>query len=482
MMGRRKGQMAQTVGKGSQSQVLTTLFYGSIGLAASLGLTIAFYWILRLNTGLIGLVTMTKGVPIYFWSYVFLTFGTLFLFGVAASLMAYHWRKFGSPPWGRGGGAGLGAVTGTFASACPVCGSTLLSAIGVAGGLAAFPLYGLELKALSFGLMALPVWLIARELKERRCNGGACPIPRDTSPRKTDLLWLLPLFALIIAFVLVGWSMAKPDLVAAGVLTDEAVTHELYKRAVADVLPEGGFRSKIVLESSIVRLVELGVIDREKFMAVYGGRGLPEGLENVLTEPSTRPILLTEGNANVYVTLLWPLGLANSMEANEESPMKGKSLFNFASTGGWTLGKAKNGAVYFNQFEIVKLTPEEEALVVRVAQRTYRPCCDNPTFFQDCNHGSALLGLLELGASQGLTEEELYREALAFNSFWFPSNYVATAVYFKAVKNTDWEDVDPRLAMSKYYSGGSGWYTNVYSPLSSLNLLPQGRNGGGCGV
>jgi hypothetical protein len=99
------------------------------------------------------------------------------------------------------------------------------------------------------------------------------------------------------------------------------------------------------------------------------------------------------------------------MSTNKTSPVNGVSLFNLPSTGGWTLGKEENGGAYFNEFRIVELTPEQEALVTRIAKNTYRPCCNNSTFFQDCNHGSALLGLLELGASQGLTADELYQEA-----------------------------------------------------------------------
>src|SRR3546814_2132150 len=76
------------------------------------------------------------------------------------------------------------------------------------------------------------------------------------------------------------------------------------------------------------------------------------------------------------------------MSANESSPMNGDSLYNFASTGGWTLGKEQNGGAYFNKFRIVELTPEQVALVTQVAKSTYRPCCNNSTFFQDCNHGS----------------------------------------------------------------------------------------------
>lgn len=255
---------------------------------------------------------------------------------------------------------------------------------------------------------------------------------------------------------------------------------KLFDEAAATVFPEQGFKSNVRLGDSVVKLVENGVIDRTKFEAIYkGGGGLPAELKDVLDKPSAETILLTRTNANYYVNLLWPLGLANYMSRNEASPVNGSSLFNFASTGGWNLGKEQNGGAYFNKIKIVELTSEQEALVTRIAENSYRPCCDNSTFFQDCNHGSALLGLLQLGASQGLGEEELYREALAFNSFWFPQQYIQTAVYFKAVNNTDWGNVDPRIVMAKDFSTSSGAGA-VARKVSELGLLPQQRVGPGC--
>ena len=253
--------------------------------------------------------------------------------------------------------------------------------------------------------------------------------------------------------------------------------------AAAALLPQQGFQSRIRLGGSVVALVEHGVIDRQKFAAVYKDRGgLPAALQDVLSAPSEKPIVLTRQNARNYVNLLWPLGLANTMAANGKSPIAGKSLFTYASTGGWNLGREKNGGTYFNKFKILALTPQQEALVVKIARSTYRPCCNNSTFFQDCNHGSALLGLLELGASQGLTEDELYREALAFNAFWFPSNYVQTALYFEVVKNVPWRAVDPRTIMGFDYSALGPWSKNVQAEVAKIpNLLPRNRDAA-CGI
>jgi hypothetical protein len=251
---------------------------------------------------------------------------------------------------------------------------------------------------------------------------------------------------------------------------------------VRSIPPAGGHHSRVGLGDSIVRLVRAGVIDPKKFEAVYGSRGgTPPGLKDLLTKSSFGPILLAPANAGIYVNLLWPVGLANHMGANDASPLNGPSLMNFASTGGWNLGRARNGGDYFSKFAIVDLTRKQEELVVSVARHLFRPCCDNSAFFQDCNHGSALLGLLALGAAQGLNEEQLYREALAFNAAWFPDHYRQTALYFKTVKHLDLEQADARLVMSAEYSSASGWIKNVAGELSALGLTPS-RTDTSCGA
>lgn len=63
--------------------------------------------------------------------------------------------------------SGSGVLAGAFASGCPVCGSLLLPLIGVSGGLAAFPLRGLELKALAVSLMLVSTYFV---LKNNKCD------------------------------------------------------------------------------------------------------------------------------------------------------------------------------------------------------------------------------------------------------------------------------------------------------------------------
>jgi hypothetical protein len=190
-----------------------------------------------------------------------------------------------------------------------------------------------------------------------------------------------------------------------------------YDEIASKVVPQSGYQSRIALRDSIVRLVRHGAIDLGKFFALQrSGQGMPDDLSHVLDAPSDRPIRLTRENAGVYVNLLWAVGLTNHMVGNFSSPLLGQSLPTFASTAGWTLGDRDEGGDYFNKFPIADLTGAQESLAVRVAKATFRPCCDNSTFFQDCNHGSALYGLLQLGASQGLRETFTARRSPSIRS------------------------------------------------------------------
>lgn len=262
-------------------------------------------------------------------------------------------------------------------------------------------------------------------------------------------------------------------------------TYPLFDEAVANVVPQSGYQSRIALGDSVIRLVRHGVIDRGKFLALYqGAQQMPPEISNILNAPFDGPIFLTTENAGTYVNLLWPIGLANRLKANKRSPMLiGGPVSSFASTGGWTLGRNPDGGAYFNKYRIVDITRDAAALAVRVAESTFRPCCNNSTFFQDCNHGSALFAVLQLGAAQGLQEDELYKEALAFNSFWFPDYYVRTALYFKVVRKTEWRDVDPKTVMGSDFSAAGPWQTNVQGRLQTIpDLIPESQGGANCGV
>jgi len=245
---------------------------------------------------------------------------------------------------------------------------------------------------------------------------------------------------------------------------------------VEQVIPEAGVPTRVAFGDSIQKLIAAGVIDPDKFRGT--AEPLPDWVERLLQAPSDAPLRFDKATAPFLVELLWPIGLANKTAFNRDSPVARPGIPNFASTGGWTLGHAPNGYVYFNQVNVVRLTAGQQAMVLQAAKRIYRPCCDNSTLFQDCNHGSAMLGLLELAAAQGATLAGLYRVALAANSYWFPDHYARTALYFSHFHRRPWPDVEPPRILSAAFSSASGWSSNVSYPLTRANIaLPGQANG-----
>lgn len=227
------------------------------------------------------------------------------------------------------------------------------------------------------------------------------------------------------------------------------------------------------------QLVEKGVIDGKRFETIYNQRGgLTEEERQLLFGANNGNLVMTEQNAGYLLNLLWAFGLANKNPILEQGPMQDPrygGAENFASTGGWTLAKG-TAMDHYSGYELVKLSEEQQRLVEEVSKNIYRPCCGNPTYFPDCNHGMAMLGLLELLASQGATEEQMYKIALQANSYWFPDTYLTIAIYFEK-RGVPWKNVDPKEVLGSAYSSALG-FRNVLQEVSP----PDQRGGGSCGL
>ncbi|OGG41129.1 hypothetical protein A2118_03590 [Candidatus Kaiserbacteria bacterium GWA2_50_9] len=245
------------------------------------------------------------------------------------------------------------------------------------------------------------------------------------------------------------------------------------------VLPKDGVTLPVTWGDLGAKLVEVGAIDPEKMEALYKDRGgFPAEYRNMIEKNANEKIVITNWNSGYLLNLLWALGLANKNpileDPNEMMNPAYKGAGNFASTGGWSI--AQDSAMsHYNMHVLVSLTPAQQVLVDNVSRNIYRPCCGNSTHFPDCNHGMAMLGLLELMASQGVSEKDMYKTALAVNSYWFPDTYLTIATYMKQ-KGIAWKDVSPKEMLSAPYSSSSG-----YRDISSQVTQPQqGQGGGGC--
>jgi hypothetical protein len=93
-----------------------------------------------------------------------------------------------------------------------------------------------------------------------------------------------------------------------------------------------------------------------------------------------------------------------------------------------------------------------------------------------------MLGLLELMAGRGASEDEMFEAAKTVNSFWFPQQALETTVFFQATMQLEYGDVDGRMAAGPEVFSTSG-FRSVREWLTSNGQLEQAPNsGGGCGV
>ncbi|HEY4476917.1 MAG TPA: hypothetical protein VJB69_02995 [Candidatus Paceibacterota bacterium] len=244
------------------------------------------------------------------------------------------------------------------------------------------------------------------------------------------------------------------------------------------VLPSAGVVLPIRWGNLGRKLVDVGVIDENKFETIYNQRGtFTAEYKNLLLGQNDGKLKMTMDNAGYLLNLFWALGLASKnpiLDSGEMVDPTYGGAENFASTGGWTLAKG-NAMDHYSRHEFFALTPEQQALVDKVSRDIYRPCCGNSTHFPDCNHGMAMLGLLELMVSQGVSESEMYQVALVVNSYWFPDTYLTIATYLEN-KGVDWKNVNPQEILGLNYSSAQG-----YARIVSEVARPQSpRGGNGC--
>ncbi|MBI4059217.1 hypothetical protein HY404_03180 [Candidatus Microgenomates bacterium] len=243
------------------------------------------------------------------------------------------------------------------------------------------------------------------------------------------------------------------------------------------VLPKDGVTLPVNWGGLGPKLVAAGVIDLDKFTKATK---LTDEQKKILSQGGEMPIKIDNSNSHFVVNVLWALGLAQKSLVYDEGPL-GKEYKNkagnFASTGGWTLAKG-TATNYLNKFDLIPLTGDQQKKVGEIAKNIYRPCCGNPTWFPDCNHGMAALAVIELLVSQNLSESEIYKYILGFNSFWFPDNYLTAATYF-ARQGTKWDQVDAKRVLSAEFSSakGASEVAKKVGPLPYANI-----SGGSCGA
>lgn len=287
-------------------------------------------------------------------------------------------------------------------------------------------------------------------------------------PQKNVLT--VPTSIVISAVIIVGALILKSDSSEQVSRSGREVETAIYQEEVSVTLP-------LAWGDIGQKLVAVGALDRDAFLALYDGWDKEEARRLIDTSPTS--IVVNKANAGIVLNLLWAVGLSNKssiLEKGEMSDPRYGGADRFASTGGWSIASG-NPMDHYSRHLFMKLTSEQEGLVNRVSANMYRPCCNNSTHFPDCNHGMAMLGLLEIMASSGSSESELYEAGLVLNRLWFPSQYEMVDRY---VTQEDINNVDAKLLLSASMISSSG-----FQKIAQAVRTPpaeRGAGGGGCSI
>ena len=233
-------------------------------------------------------------------------------------------------------------------------------------------------------------------------------------------------------------------------------------------------------------LVKSGAIDLDAFLALYadGGKPLSGEQQAILTQGSDKAVVIDHSSAHFLLNFFWAVGLANRNAILLEGPIQDKgadTVGQYASTAGWTLAARPPMEIFASQ-HLIELTPAQQQRLQTVAEGVYRPCCGNSTAFPDCNHGMAMLGILELMAAGDASEDEMFEAAKYVSAFWFPKEMTQAAAYYKLAQGQDFAAIDPRRIVSRDMFSQTG-AQSVAQWLAGRGRLGQPQEtGGACGV
>jgi hypothetical protein len=302
--------------------------------------------------------------------------------------------------------------------------------------------------------------------------------------RRSSIVWQA---VLLLSIYLVGlgsgyglWGRAEPaeQKLEAGTTEFEVLAKQVF--------PEEGYLLSVDFGDLGPQMAAGGVFDRDQFIKVYqeADQPLTEDQLAILDGTYSGKISINHANAYFLLNFLWALGLSNKnpiLDFGQIQEYSDNKIENFASTGGWTLAVRPVNKI-FSSLKMIELTTEQQKRVEEAAAAIFRPCCNNPTLFPDCNHGMAMLGLLELMASQNATLNEMLQTAKNVNAFWFPNQTLEQAIYFSKVEGKAFQDVDAKTILGPQYSSIAG-FSKVHQFLSEKQWLPASPNtGGSCGV
>lgn len=252
-----------------------------------------------------------------------------------------------------------------------------------------------------------------------------------------------------------------------------------FNQIKSEVLPQQGYVLPAKWENSIKQLVDDNALNVSALTQILNNSGQPLTAQEqqILNGTSTINITINSSDSKFVLLVLWSLGINNNDTIISNGPIMkfGGNPDNLASTGGY----GPLGTLQLGKLDILNLTPQEQMIANYTALNSYRPCCNNPTMFPDCNHGAAALGLIELMISQGANTTAVFTSLKEFNSFEYPQQYTELAMYLKG-KGVDFSSVPGYIIVSRNFSSGSA-VTQIQQSLSG-SQVGQAGSGSGCGA
>ena len=142
--------------------------FGIIGIISGISLGILYYF-LTLEMALTHMTTEIELLPMYMIASITLTVIVAVLAGINIALVAYNIKTQRNKNMKNGTSAILGGALTAFTPGCPACTTSLSAVLGIVGGLAIFPLQGLELKFVSIAALSFSIWWAMRNINKANC-------------------------------------------------------------------------------------------------------------------------------------------------------------------------------------------------------------------------------------------------------------------------------------------------------------------------
>ena len=152
----------------TMKDILRQRTFGMIAVISGVSLGTGYYF-LTLEMGLTHMATEVGLLPMYMASSIILTAVVAVLAGINIALVAYNIKTQRSKNMKNGTSAFLGGALTAFTPGCPACTTSLSAVLGIVGGLAIFPLQGLELKFISIGALTFSIWWAMRNINNASC-------------------------------------------------------------------------------------------------------------------------------------------------------------------------------------------------------------------------------------------------------------------------------------------------------------------------